>query len=84
MKKKAWERWSSLLGARGKETLGGRGGSGREKLYNCQLHRPIGNPGNCQRLLPGIVRLPMNLIMGTRSAAAEARRTLVANILQEG
>ena len=29
-----------------------------------------------------MVRFPMNLIMGVRSAAAEARRILVANILE--
>jgi hypothetical protein len=73
--------WSSQPEARGMETLDGREESGRRKLYTCQLCPSRGNPRICQRALPGIVRLPMNLIMGTRSAAAEARRTLVANIL---
>ncbi len=75
------ERCSSLLVVRGKELLGGHGESGQQKLYDYQLCSSIGNSGRSQRFLPGIVRLPMNLIMGTRSAAAEARRTLVANIL---
>jgi len=82
MKKRASGRWSSLLGAHEKAMLGGREQSGRQKLRNCQLRPSIGNSESCQRFLPGIVRLPMNLIMGTRSAAAEARRTLVANILK--
>lgn len=80
-KRKTVERCSSLLVVRGKELLGGHGESGQQKLYDYQLCSSIGNSGRSQRFLPGIVRLPMNLIMGTRSAAAEARRTLVANIL---
>jgi len=42
----------------------------------------MSNLEKCQKVLHGIVRLPMNLIMGVRSAATEARRTLVANILE--
>lgn len=41
----------------------------------------------CSRVIPGIVRFPKNLIRGVRSAcapAAEARRTLVANIFAVG
>lgn len=34
------------------------------------------------KCLPGVVRLPMNLIMGVRSAAAACLRTLVANIVE--
>jgi len=35
MKRKALGRWSSLLGARGKEMLGERGQSGRQMLNTC-------------------------------------------------
>ena len=76
-------RYSESAGARGREMLGGREESGRRKLYTCQ--KALADQAireSCQRFSPGIVRLPMNLIMGIRSAAAEARRTLVANILK--
>jgi hypothetical protein len=69
------------MGAHEKEMPGVRGESGRLRLYTCQLCPSVWNPKNCQKVLHGIVRLPMNLIIGVRSAAAEARRTLVANIL---
>jgi hypothetical protein len=37
MRMRTLGQWSSLLGARGREMLDGRGGSGRRKLYTCQL-----------------------------------------------
>jgi hypothetical protein len=47
MRRKALGRWSNLLGARGKEMLGGRGQSGRRMLCSRQLRPSISNPDSC-------------------------------------